>query len=77
MHGEIDASGGEGFFNFLREHALGADHGQGNVGDFVAGGVDDFDLDLVAAGAQEGRDVIGLPERKLGAARANAKFSGV
>ena len=75
MHGEIDASGGEGFFDFFGEHALGADHGEGDVGDFVAGGVDDFDFDFVAAGAQERGDVVGLPEGELGAAGADAEFS--
>ena len=77
MHGEIDASGGEGFFDFFGEHALGADHGQGDVGDFVAGGVNDFDFDFVAAGAQQGGDVVGLPEGELGAAGADAEFRGV
>ncbi len=77
VDGEIDASGGEGFFDFLGEHALGADLGEGDVGDFVAGGVDDFDFDLVSAGAQEGGDVVGLPEGKLRAAGADAEFNGV
>src|SRR5579863_3985358 len=73
MHGEIDLAGGEGFFNFFREDpfaksALGADHSQRNVGDLVAGGVDDFDFDFVAAVAQERRNVVGLPEGELRAA---------
>jgi len=34
----------------------------------VAGGADDLDLDGVAGGAQGGGDVVGLPERELGAA---------
>ena len=79
MHGEIDASGGEGFFNFLgedsfAESALGADHGQGDIGNLVAGGVDDFNLDFVSARAQERGNVVGLPEGKLRAAGTNAKF---
>src|SRR6202021_844369 len=71
MDGEIDAAGGEGFFNLFGEDsfaqpALGADHREGDVGDFVAGGVDDFDFDLVASGAQQGRDMVGLPQGELG-----------
>ncbi len=50
MHREIDASGGERLFNLLREHALGSDLGQSNVGDLVACGVDDFDFNFVSAG---------------------------
>ena len=73
MDGEINASCGEGFFNFFGEHALGADHRQRDVGDFVAGGVNDLDFDFVATVAQEGGDVVGLPERELGAARADAE----
>ena len=52
MHGEIDSAGGEGFFDFFGEHALGADLGERDVGDFVASGMDDFDFDFVAARAQ-------------------------
>src|SRR5579863_10285647 len=73
VHGEIDAAGGEGFFNFFRKHAFGTDHGKGDVGDFVAGGVNDFNFDFVAAGAQQRGDVVGLPERQLRAAGADAE----
>jgi len=73
VHGEVDAPGGESFFDLFGEHAFGADLGEGNVGDFVSGGVDDFDFHLVSAGAEEGRDVVGLPEGKLRAARTDAK----
>jgi hypothetical protein len=66
MHGQVDAAGGQGLFDFFgedsfAESALGTDHGERDVGDFVAGGVDDFDFDFVAAGAQEGGDVVRLP----------------
>src|ERR1700752_1753223 len=62
MYGEIDAPSGQSLFNLLREHALCAYLGEGDIGDFVTRGVYDFDLDLMSAGAQEGRDVVGLPE---------------
>ena len=73
MDSEIDAVGSEGFFDLFREHALGSNHGQRDVGNLVAGGVDDFDLDLVASGTQERGNVVGLPEGKLGAAGADAQ----
>jgi hypothetical protein len=66
MHGEIDAAGGKRLFDFFGEHALGADHGEGNVGDLVAGGVDDFDFHFMAARAQKRGDVVGLPEGQVG-----------
>jgi hypothetical protein len=66
MHREIDAAGGEGFFDLFGENsfsqsALAADLSQRNVSDLVSRGVDDFDFNLVATGAQQGRDVVGLP----------------
>ena len=67
MHSEIDASGGQGLFDFLGGHALGADFGEGDVCNFVSGGVDDFDFDFVSAGPQQRGDVVGLPEGELGA----------
>src|SRR5579864_4673675 len=74
MHGEIDAPSGQSFFNLLREHALGADLGEGHVGDFVTRRVDDLDFNLMSAGAQKCGDVVRLPECKLGAPRADAEF---
>ena len=76
MNCEIDAASGERFFNFFGENpysALGADFGEGDVSDFVAGGLDDFDFDCVAARAKESGDVVGLPESELGAAGADAE----
>src|SRR5208283_2001824 len=78
MHGEINTSGGEGLLDFFRENslaksALRADLGQGDVGDLVAGSVNDFDLNFVAACPQQSGDVVGLPESKLRAARADAE----
>ncbi len=65
MHREINLAFGQRLFDLLGEHALGADLGEGDIGDFVAGGLDDLELDLVAALAQQRRDVIGLPESEL------------
>jgi hypothetical protein len=48
MHGKVDAASSQGLFNLLGEHSLSANFRQGNIGDFVACGVDDFDLDLMA-----------------------------
>jgi hypothetical protein len=61
MNSEIHTSGSERFLDFLREHSLGANHRQGDVGNLVAGSVDDLNLDLVAAFAQERGYVVGLP----------------
>src|SRR5579864_3366780 len=74
MNGEVDTPRGKGLFNFFSEHAFGADLGQGNVGDLVASGMNNFNFDFVAARTQKRRDVVGLPESKLGAAGADAEF---
>src|SRR5580704_7259209 len=66
MHRKIDASLRQGLFDLLGEHSLGADLGKGNIRDLVAGGLDDFELDFVAALTKEGADVISLPQRELG-----------
>ena len=74
MHREIDAAGGEGFFNLLGEHSLGSDLGQCDVGNLVAGGVDDFNFDFMPPPAQQRGNVIGLPKSKLRAAGTDAKL---
>jgi hypothetical protein len=58
MYGEINAAGGQSFFDLFGKHSFSADHGQGNVSDLVAGGVDDLDFDFVTASPQQGRDVV-------------------
>src|SRR5271157_805714 len=73
VHREIYAIFEEGFFNFLGEHALGADLGERDLGDFVAGGLDDLELDGVPLGTEEIGNMMCLPQRKLGTARANAE----
>ncbi len=74
VHGEIDAALGERLFDFLGEHALGADLGEGDFLQPVAGGLDDLDFDGVALRAQKRGDVVGLPERELRAAAADAQI---
>src|SRR5579864_333288 len=73
VHREIDAAGGECLFDFFGEHSLGADLGKSDVGDFVTGGMDDLNLDLVTAATEKRGDVVGLPEGELGAAGADAQ----
>ena len=73
VHRKIDAPFGERFFNLFGEHALGADLGQRDVGNLVAGGLDDLDLDLMAAFAKQRRDMVGLPESELGSARTDSE----
>jgi hypothetical protein len=65
VHRDINPAFGQRLFDLLGEHALGADLGESNVDDFVARGLDDLELDFVAALAQQRRDVIGLPESEL------------
>src|SRR5579859_221954 len=77
MDGQVNASGGEGFFDLLGEHPLGAYFGEGDVGDLVSGGMNNFNFDFMAAGAQKGGNVVSLPECELGAARADAELGRV
>ncbi len=42
VHREVNTVFDKSFFDFLGEHALGADFGERNVGDFIARGLDDF-----------------------------------
>src|ERR1700691_5666033 len=79
MHGEIDPAGGESFFDLFRENsfaqsALCANLAEGNVGDLVAGGVDDFNFYFMAARTKKRGDEVSLAEGKLGAAGADAEF---
>src|SRR5664279_1349098 len=73
VHSEINPAFGQGVFDLLGEHAFGADLGQCYLRDLVAGGLDDLELDLVAALAQQCRNVIGLPESELRSAGTNPK----
>jgi hypothetical protein len=75
MDGEIDGAGEERLFDFLGEEAFGAYLRQGHVGDFIAGGLDDFDAGGVAFGLQLGGDVVGLPEGQFGTAGADDEFA--
>src|ERR1017187_9119527 len=73
VHSEINPVFDQGFLNFLGEHALGADFSEGNVGDFIAGGLDDLEFHGMALSAQQIGDVMGLPESELRAAGADAQ----
>ena len=73
VHREIDALLGQRFLNFLGEHALGADLGEGDIGDPVAGGLDDLNFDVVPALLEQRLDVIGLPESQLRSAGTDAQ----
>src|ERR1035441_685391 len=73
MHGEVSTGVNSGRFDFFGEHALGADFRQRNIGDFIAGGLDDLKLHRMALGAQQVGDVMSLPERELRTAGADAQ----
>ncbi len=45
---QIDAAVGEGFFDLFGEHSLCADFCEGNIGDLIASGVNDFNFNFVA-----------------------------
>ena len=62
---EINSIFGKGFFDLFDEHAFRSNFGEGHLGDFVAGGVDDLDFDLVTALAKELGNMVCLPESQL------------
>ena len=72
MHREIDPLLRQRFLDFLGEHALGADLGESDIGDPVAGGLDDFNFDVMPALLEQRFDVTGLPQGKLRSAGTNA-----
>ena len=75
MHGEIDASGGEGFLDLLDEDAFSVEAGRRDEAGLlhpIAGGADDLDFDGVAVNAELLRDVVSLPESELGASGTDA-----
>src|ERR1700687_1400526 len=55
----------ESLFDFLGEHPLRANLREGNVGYFIAGGLDDLQFHGMALSAEQIGDVVGLPEREL------------
>ena len=75
VHCEVHSFLGQRFLNFPGEHAFGADLGQRDIGNPVAGGFDDFNFDLVSALLEQRLDVIGLPEGKLRSAGTDAQQS--
>ena len=70
MYSQIYTSIRERLLNFLCEHSLRTNLRECNVGDLIAGGVNDLNLDFVSAPAQQRRDVVGLPESELRSAGA-------
>ena len=77
MNGEIDTAFFKGFFDFFDEDAFAVKIGRRNETGLlhaVAGGADDFELDVVAGVAEGVEDVVGLPEGKLGASGADADW---
>ncbi len=71
MHGHVGAAFLQGDFQFLHEEALAAHLGQGAVEDPVALGGHAEQFDGVAARAQQGLHVLGLPEREAAFARGD------
>src|SRR5260221_442120 len=73
VHGEVNTVFEKGLFDFLGEHALGADFSEGNIRDFIARGLDDLKLHGMSLSTEQVRDMMGLPESKLRAARTDAE----
>ena len=74
VDGEVDETGGEGFFDLLDEDAFAVEAGwddEAGLLHAVAGGADDLDFGGVAVGAKFCGDVVGLPECELRAAGAD------
>ena len=61
VHGQVGAAVEQRLLDLFGEEALGADLGQRDVGDFVAGGFDDLDAALAAGGVELRGDPTGLP----------------
>ena len=77
VDGEVDAPGGERFFNLLDKDAFSVETGgylEAGLLHAVAGGADDFNFDCVALSAQGVCNVVCLPEGKLRTTRSNSDF---
>jgi hypothetical protein len=75
VHSEVDAFFSQRFFDLFCEHALGANFGQRDIGNLVAGRLDDFEFDSMSTLTQQGADVVGLPKRELRASGTYAEAS--
>ncbi len=78
MHGEVDLGGDERVLDLLCEQAFAAEFCQRLVGNDVAGGLDDDDVEVAGAEVMS-RDqpvakLMGLSEGELAAACADADF---
>jgi len=71
VDGEVDAAFEERVLDFLGEEALGADAGEGDVGDLVAGGLDDFEFGFYTELGEACGDPAGLPQGELRAAASD------
>ena len=79
VDGEVDAILFERLFDFLDEDSLAVEVRRGNKAcllHVIASGADNFDLSGVALSAECFEDMVGLPERELGAAGAYADGRG-
>ena len=77
MDGEVDAAFFQGFLDFLNEDALAVEVGgwdEAGLLHAVAGGADDFELDVITGVAEGVEDVVRLPEGELRASAANADW---
>ncbi len=76
MDRDIDRAGKQRLLNFLGEQPFRSHLRERHVGDFVAGGFDDFDSARLAQFLQAALNPVRLPEGQLGTARADGQHVG-
>ena len=76
MHGQIGAAFFEREFQFLHEQALAADLGERAVQNLVTLGGHAQQIRGVAAGFEQGFDVLGLPKRETAFAGCDDEWCG-
>src|SRR3954467_2196736 len=65
VHREVHAIVEQRFLDFLREHALGANLGKGDIGYAVTSCLDDFNLNFMSPRFEQSFYVASLPQRQL------------
>src|ERR1035438_1483985 len=73
MDGQVHTALSQCLLDLLGKHSFGADLGKGDLLQPITGGLDDLDFDGVPLPAQQGGDVVGLPQGKLRSAASNAQ----
>ena len=76
MYGQIDRAGEQRLLDFLGEKPFRSHLRKRDVGDLVAGGLDDFDAAILRpSSSQPGLNPVRLPQGKLGTSRADGQHA--